>query len=109
MRLADPTSLVLPTSHSLVKMDDRKRPLNEDDGPPPKRHASSTNGDKKIDRDADMPWKDDLEVGLDLALQLNPIADHSRCVSSASKRMPFSDRCRSLSVKRTPSKLVSTT
>ena len=68
MRLADPPSLVLPTSHSLVKMDDRKRPLNEDDGPPPKRHASSTNGDKKIDRDADMPWKDDLEVGLDPAL-----------------------------------------
>ncbi|KAI9851410.1 MAG: E3 ubiquitin-protein ligase bre1 [Thelocarpon superellum] len=46
-------------------MEDRKRPAthNHDDAaaPPLKRHASSVNGASKAERDAEMPWKDDLE------------------------------------------------
>ncbi|KAI9762349.1 MAG: prephenate dehydratase [Chaenotheca gracillima] len=45
-------------------MEDRKRPathIQDDSGPPLKRHASTVNGATRIDRDADMPWKDDLE------------------------------------------------
>ncbi len=50
---------------SLVKMEERKRPASHDhDGsePPLKRQATAINGASKTHIDADMPWKDDLEV-----------------------------------------------
>lgn len=58
----------VPLSHSL-KMDDRKRPSSydqHDSGPPPKKLATSANGAVKNHPDADMPWKDDIEVSLSL-------------------------------------------
>lgn len=53
------------SSSDLVKMDERKRPAthNHDSSEPPlKRQATSVNGTSKAHVDADMPWKDDLEV-----------------------------------------------
>src|SRR5213080_659600 len=49
----------------LVKMEDRKRPSpydQNDSAPPNKKVATSANGAGKSNHDADMPWKDDLEV-----------------------------------------------
>src|SRR5271156_5676843 len=55
-----------PLSQSgLVKMEDRKRPSpydHNDSAPPTKKVATSANGAGKSNHDADMPWKDDLEV-----------------------------------------------
>ena len=54
------------SSSNLVKMDERKRPASHDHDslePPLKRQATSVNGTSKGHIDADMPWKDDLEVG----------------------------------------------
>jgi hypothetical protein len=56
----------LPLSHAL-KMDDRKRPSPYDQhesGPPSKKLATAANGAVKGHPDADMPWKDDIEVRL---------------------------------------------
>ena len=53
------------SSSDLVKMDERKRPASHDHDPsepPLKRQATSINGTSKGHVDADMPWKDDLEV-----------------------------------------------
>lgn len=53
------------SSSDLVKMDERKRPASHDHDssePPLKRQATSVNGTTKGHVDADMPWKDDLEV-----------------------------------------------
>lgn len=49
----------------LVKMEDRKRSAtndHNDSAPPSKKQATSVNGGSKPHPDADMPWKDDLEV-----------------------------------------------
>ena len=49
----------------LVKMEDRKRPASYDQNdvaPPLKKQATTVNGSGKPHPDADMPWKDDLEV-----------------------------------------------
>lgn len=49
----------------LVKMDEKKRPAahnHDDHAPPRKKQATAVNGGNKPDPDADMPWKDDLEV-----------------------------------------------
>lgn len=49
----------------IVKMEDRKRPAthdHNDSAPPLKKQATSINGGSKPHPDADMPWKDDLEV-----------------------------------------------
>ena len=57
-----PLSLSQP---SLVKMEDRKRPISYDQhdaAPPLKKQATAPNGASKPHVDADMPWKDDLEV-----------------------------------------------
>ena len=57
-------ALSLSTS-DLIKMDERKRPASHDRDnaePPPKRQATLVNGTSKAHIDADMPWKDDLEV-----------------------------------------------
>ena len=52
-------------SFDIVKMDERKRPtmVDHDDAaaPPLKKQATSING-AKTQNDADMPWKDDIEV-----------------------------------------------
>ena len=64
MRLKDSTPDVL-LSASIVKMEDKKRPAmheHESTGPPLKRQATSVNGGSKPHPDADMPWKDDIEV-----------------------------------------------
>ena len=55
---------VVSTESGLVKMEDRKRPAaeNNDSAPPLKKQATTLNGGSKPHPDADMPWKDDLEV-----------------------------------------------
>lgn len=48
-----------------IKMEERKRPAVESidtDGPPSKRQALAVNGSGGGHPDADMPWKDDIEV-----------------------------------------------
>lgn len=60
-------SLVASSEPSLAKMDDRKRAANHDhsdSAPPLKKQATSVNGGSKPHPDADMPWKDDLDVSL---------------------------------------------
>lgn len=53
---------VAPPSLDAVKMEDRKRPSGPDDSAPPaKRQAVTVNG-AKPHPDADLPWKEDLEV-----------------------------------------------
>ena len=55
------------SSSGLVKMDERKRPAapdHEDSAPPSKKQATSVNGAGKAHIDAEMPWRDDLEVSL---------------------------------------------
>lgn len=64
-----PAAEPLVSSESgLVKMEDRKRPAadNNDAAPPLKKQATAMNGAAKPHPDADMPWKDDLEVCLSL-------------------------------------------
>jgi E3 ubiquitin-protein ligase BRE1 len=64
-----PTIDAVPLSHA-PKMDDRKRPSpydQHDSGPPSKKLATSANGAVKGHPDADMPWKDDIEVSLSMA------------------------------------------
>lgn len=59
-------SPVTSSESGLVKMEDRKRPAgydHNDSAPPLKKQATSVNGNKPHP-DADMPWKDDLEVSL---------------------------------------------
>lgn len=55
---------VSSSESGLIKMEDRKRPAGHDQNdaaPPSKRQATTINGNKPHP-DADMPWKDDLEV-----------------------------------------------
>jgi E3 ubiquitin-protein ligase BRE1 len=55
---------VTSSASGLVKMEDRKRPAGYDQNesaPPLKKQATSVNGSKPHP-DAEMPWKDDLEV-----------------------------------------------
>lgn len=58
-------SPVASSESDLVKMDDRKRAAtydHNDSAPPLKKQATSVNGGSKPHPDADMPWRDDLEV-----------------------------------------------
>lgn len=62
-------SSVVPVTQSglVVKMEDRKRPAAQDPSdstPPLKKQATTVNGGGKSHPDADMPWRDDLEVCL---------------------------------------------
>ena len=62
MRLV--TRTVTVPSLDVVKMEDRKRPAmldHDDSAPPAKRQAVTVNG-AKPHPDADLPWKDDIEV-----------------------------------------------
>ena len=64
MTLVQAGAVPLVTSKS-VKMEERKRPASHDHDasePPLKRQATIVNGASKAHVDADMPWKDDLEV-----------------------------------------------
>jgi E3 ubiquitin-protein ligase BRE1 len=64
MKVVDASAIPL-TDDGLVKMEDRKRPAsyeNSDSAPPLKKQATSINGGSKPHPDADMPWKDDIEV-----------------------------------------------
>lgn len=66
MPAAEPTS-VASSESDFVKMEDRKRGAtydHNDSAPPLKKQATSVNGGGKPHPDADMPWKDDLEVSL---------------------------------------------
>lgn len=68
-----PVAEAFPVASSepgFVKMEDRKRAAtsdHNDSAPPLKKQATSVNGGSKPHPDADMPWKDDLEVSLGLA------------------------------------------
>lgn len=55
---------VKSSESGLIKMEDRKRPAadHNDSAPPLKKQATTVNGGSKPHPDADMPWKDDLEV-----------------------------------------------
>jgi hypothetical protein len=55
---------VVSSESGLLNMDDRKRPATDsnDSAPPLKKQATTVNGGSKPHPDADMPWKDDLEV-----------------------------------------------
>ena len=66
MRLVEarPVPLLSP---GLVKMEERKRPAShehDESAPPLKKQATSVNGTSKSHPDADMPWKDELEVSI---------------------------------------------
>ena len=63
-------SPVASSESGFVKMEDRKRAAtsdHNDSAPPLKKQATSVNGGGKPHPDADMPWKDDLEVSSGLA------------------------------------------
>ena len=64
-----------------IKMEDRKRPALDDDGrlaPPAKRQViNGTSG--TAHPDADMPWKDDVEVSCDPA---DTLVSYVACVSN---------------------------
>jgi len=71
-------------------MEERKRPASHDpDGsePPLKRQATAINGASKTHIDADMPWKDDLEV-----LEPCPLQQH---LALPKKHQPpcFCEKC----------------
>jgi E3 ubiquitin-protein ligase BRE1 len=55
------TRTVAAPSLDAVKMEDRKRPSADDAAPPAKRQALTVNG-ARSHPDADLPWKDDIEV-----------------------------------------------
>ena len=97
-------------------MEERKRPAsydNDNSEPPLKRQATSVNGGSKGHIDADMPWKDDLEVSepciFDATLprpkELCPPQDLTTSITrtahisslSASKKMPYTVKCRNIS------------
>jgi E3 ubiquitin-protein ligase BRE1 len=76
---------VVSSESGLVKMEDRKRPAadNNDSAPPLKKQATTVNGATKPHPDADMPWKDDLEVCVTLEFvgRQEPRADFHDSVS----------------------------
>lgn len=68
------SSAVAPLPLAIIKMEDRKRPAGQsvdDLAPPTKRQA--VNGGSKASADADMPWKDDLEVRITNPLIFFPL------------------------------------
>lgn len=70
MPAAEATPVAASSESGLVKMDDRKRAAahdHNDSAPPSKKQATSVNGGSKPHPDADMPWKDDLEVRKSIA------------------------------------------
>ncbi len=110
---ARPVPLLSP---GLVKMEERKRPApheHADSAPPLKKQATSVNGGGKSHPDAEMPWKDELEVSLvslrnrpDITTLLSPSpCNHSSSlhtlttpswIYSAFRKMRFGVRCKSI-------------
>jgi len=73
-------------SAGLVKMEERKRPASyehDESAPPLKKQATSMNGANKSHPDAEMPWKDELEVSLVL-----PFASQHHAKVKASALQP---------------------
>lgn len=66
MTAIEASTVHVAQSGLVVKMEDRKRPAEHDPNertPPFKKQATSTvNGGGKVHPDADMPWRDDVEV-----------------------------------------------
>lgn len=93
---------VAPPSLDTVKMEERKRPSASDDpAPPAKRHQLAVNG-LRPHPDADMPWKDDIEVRP--CPDPRPLYRHRIRSLTTQPRLfrktPSSARCASTSVKR---------
>lgn len=61
---------VVSQESAVVKMEDRKRPAadSNESAPPSKKQATTVNGTSKPHPDADMPWRDDLEVGFQICV-----------------------------------------
>lgn len=109
-------SPVASSESDLVKMDDRKRPASydhNDSAPPLKKQATSVNGGSKPHPDADMPWKDDLEVSRPVSPRHSrlPRSDYWALVvslltgfffCSGSKKMRYGARCRSTNGRKYP-------
>lgn len=98
---------------SLVKMEERKRPISYDQNDPApvsKRQATAPNGASKPHVDSDLPWKDDLEVSsipfLDTGIayrmrfQSLKIILTSRFIS-VFKKMPSSVKCKNTRGRKT--------
>jgi hypothetical protein len=104
---------VAPPSLDAVKMEDRKRPSGHDDAAPPaKRQAVTANG-ARPHPDADMPWKDDIEVRPPIRSRLRCLAvlcSHALTLPRhrPTRRMPSCARCANTSAKRPPLSLSST-
>jgi hypothetical protein len=68
-----------PLPATIIKMEDRKRAAGQsvdELAPPTKRQAM--NGGSKVSVDADMPWKDDLEVSsVNLSCTHDPLLPRS--------------------------------
>ncbi|KFY94139.1 hypothetical protein V498_04033 [Pseudogymnoascus sp. VKM F-4517 (FW-2822)] len=68
-----------PLPGTIIKMEDRKRAAGQsvdDLAPPTKRQAM--NGGSKVSVDADMPWKDDLELSQTVPDLITILAPHPR-------------------------------
>ncbi len=77
------------SSPSLVKMEERKRPAaheRDDSAPPYKKQATSINGGSKPHVDADMPWKDELEVSF--MITSTPLLHHPSLRSALQRYVP---------------------
>lgn len=65
MPAIEASSVASVESPGLVKMEDRKRAAAyepNESAPPLKKQATGVNGGAKPHPDADMPWRDDLDV-----------------------------------------------
>ncbi|GMF81766.1 unnamed protein product [Aspergillus oryzae] len=81
-------SPVASSEPGFVKMEDRKRAAtsdHNDSAPPLKKQATSVNGGSKPHPDADMPWKDDLEVSLGLAGVFQKLIDEVKLLLGAAE------------------------
>jgi len=102
---------VVPPSLDKVKMEERKRPGgSEDQAPPAKRQAVAVNG-VRSHPDADLPWKEDIEVRPPDCPYTRParpppkLSANSAILYRPFRRMPFSARCASTSARRLLSRL----
>lgn len=87
MRLVEARPVPL-LSAGLVKMEERKRPAtyeHDESAPPLKKQVTSMNGGGKSHPDAEMPWKDELEVSL--------VLSYSRYTTTNSRRALLSRLC----------------
>jgi len=92
-------------SPSLIKMEDRKRPSTYDsnDSAPPLKKQATANGNSKSSVDADMPWKDDLEVGPQFPWHIGLANSAANTHLRDFKKMRYYGRCKNTSGRRTHS------